>query len=126
MNDFPKMNMTRMRFLLLVESLLLLATPSRCQDENTIIERPVDYVDDVYHCEDPQLVYDFVGNTNDTISCDPITWKWNVEELDVSEPPFICEGVENLQTLQEQTPVVDWLEPCILWGMIHGDFTPGE
>ena len=101
---------------LLVVSLLLLSEKSQCQD--TTLAVPADYVDDIYHCADP-----LSWNATDAITCNPDTWKWNVEELDETEPPVICGGIEDLQALPSQTPMDNWMEPCALWVIIYNNVT---
>lgn len=80
----------------------------------------VDIPDDIYHCRDPDDVEIW-----ESISCDPETYLWNVDELSAEEPPRMCRGQEFvLENLEELANVQDWFEPCVLWAMTYGDLKP--
>ena len=95
----------------------MLLFQGRCQEPG--VTHPADYADDVYHCHNPQRVIDIADMDLFTISCDPTTWRWNVDELDPDSPPTLCLGIQSVETLQE--PINDWLEPCLLWAMTYGN-----
>lgn len=80
---------------------------------------PTDYVDDVFHCDDPSNMpwEEF------SIGCDENTWLWNIEELEESKPPEVCEEQTSL-TEEEARNADDWFEPCVLWAITFGNLQP--
>ena len=71
---------------------------------------PADYVDDFYHCDDPQ-------SEQNIIDCDEVTFEWNLDQLLANAPPEACS-----QTISRQIDDVD--EPCQLWNILYGADAP--
>lgn len=80
---------------------------------------PADYVDDVFHCFDPSEV----RSQEISITCDPETWRWNIDELEEDEPPEVCDDQTVISELQAQN-AEDWFEPCVLWAILYGNLQP--
>ena len=77
---------------------------------------PDDYVDDVYHCDDPLDI------ENNIVSCDPVSFQWNVTELLSSLPPGQCDQNVLLAAAISTQGFQDRDEPCVLWYMLYGVF----
>jgi len=90
------------------------------------VSPPAGYVNDVYHCNNPQR--DFAASSPNSITCNSTTWLWNVKELNPSTPPSVCAG--SMQSLQpgqfslSNVQVKDWFKPCVLWAMMYGNLQP--
>ena len=77
-----------------------------------VVQPPVDYVDDIFHCSDPTQI---AG-----MSCDPQTFLWELDSLDPVNMPKQCEGLNSTQAdLTKQTD--DLIEPCLWWHLYYGD-----
>ena len=82
-------------------------------------DTPEDYIDDVYHCDDPEVIEDEFDKDK-TVICDWDTYEWDLDALDEDRMPKHCRDwrwefdgiVEDLK---------DWEEPCYLWSIIYGD-----
>ena len=92
--------------------------PQRVLGQNRF---PDDWIDDVYHCDNP-----FEVNEKISIRCDEDTWIWDLDWLDRRAPPDIC-GVPNNPAAREQYNMTsidfslpaDMREPCQLWLMLY-------
>lgn len=81
---------------------------------------PNNYVDDIYHCQNPWAVDKKVS-----IGCDQDTFLWNVDELQEERPPFLCGGGQDFTVNpDEANEFPDLLEPCLLWAMSYGNLAP--
>ena len=80
--------------------------------------------DDVYHCLDPERVWDEFDRDK-TVECDWDTHEWMIDELHEDKIPKHCaernwefDPAVPLQELEE------WEEPCFLWTITYGDYVP--
>jgi hypothetical protein len=71
---------------------------------------PVDYQDDMYHCQNPNAV-----NTEISIGCDFESFQWNLDQLTPEAPPSMCNFELDLAALE------DLYEPCALWMLEYGE-----
>ena len=84
------------------------AQPNRCPS-NTI-----------FFCDNPDLA-NALWSVDNNVSCDPDSCAWVTENFDANSKPVHC---SNLAILSGEDPVSDWLEPCLLWELIFGEFAP--
>jgi len=76
--------------------------------------------DDLYHCKDPNSTF----QTTVSISCDPSTYLWALEELIPEQPPTMCGGPDFVISGDDLSNIQDWFEPCVHWAMIYGNLAP--
>jgi hypothetical protein len=79
---------------------------------------PADYADDIYHCQDPWSV-----DEKESISCNQDSYRWNLAELLVDDPPSMCGNSFVIEPV-EIADFPDWLEPCVLWALTFGNLAP--
>mmetsp|Transcript_100073 Transcript_100073/g.149992 ORF Transcript_100073/g.149992 Transcript_100073/m.149992 type:complete len:813 (+) Transcript_100073:170-2608(+) len=75
---------------------------------------PAEYVDDIYHCDDPQ-------STEYIIDCDADTFLWNLDELQSEARPANCDDID--MEISALGALEDSREPCVLWSMLYGNAT---
>jgi hypothetical protein len=89
--------------------------------------------DDLYHCKDPNATW--LQSDLASISCDPGTYEWNLDELSPDYPPRICGGgsgdnatnatetntTDFIVPVQDLSNIQDWFEPCVHWAMRYGN-----
>ena len=73
-------------FALLLAPLLLCVVTFVTADGGSDLLRPKNYRDDVYHCTDP-ITNNNQGGKNLLLTCDPITYLWNINELKPNKQP---------------------------------------
>ena len=76
--------------------------------------------DDLYHCKNPNSTF----QTTVSISCDPSTYLWALEELVPEQPPAMCGGPDFVISGDDLSNIQDWFEPCVHWAMIYGNLAP--
>jgi hypothetical protein len=96
-------------------------TPSQEQQQHRILQdAPSDYVDDIYHCENPNNV-----DPELSIPCNSDTWMWKIDKLEPDVPPLICGTDPDFQINADQVDQLpDEEEPCLLWLMTYGYLKP--
>jgi hypothetical protein len=97
-------------------------TPSQEQQQQQRILQgaPEGYVDDIYHCENPDNV-----DLERSIPCNRNTWMWRIDKLEPDEPPSICGTDPDFRIDADQVDQLpDEEEPCLLWLMTYGYLKP--
>ena len=72
------------------------------------------------HCDNP-IAAEAIWSQDPTVQCDSVTCEWQTQLLDRHNKPIHC---VNLEIVQASDPVADFLEPCLLWELIYGEFQP--
>jgi hypothetical protein len=72
----------------------------------------------IYYCDDPSSV---LWDVDPTVVCNRQTCEWQVNLFDPDRKPVHC---NNLEFIRASDPVPDFLEPCLLWELIYGEFAP--
>ena len=78
---------------------------------------PVNSID---HCDDPSTA-DAIWNLDPTVECSRETCEWQTQLFSPTTKPIHC---RNLDIIRASDPVTDFLEPCLLWELIYGEFAP--
>jgi hypothetical protein len=72
----------------------------------------------IYHCDDPSSA---LWDVDPTVICDRQTCEWRTGLFSPDLKPVHC---ANLEFIRASDPVPDFLEPCLLWELIYGEFAP--
>jgi hypothetical protein len=130
---FTMMQKTAPVLLLVLLSLILLPF-STCSDSSSspatllhdFVHRflkqdvlPAGYSNDLSHCL--EAAYKKELTEDDTVGCDPTTYEWVFAELLPDTPPARCANY-NMNDLDPAAENDDYIEPCIWWHLVYGDF----
>ena len=114
MKDFRRRNHNPLVF---VGGALLLSHVAQVAGQETTTTCPTG---SMYHCDNPTTA-DAVWSVDPTVQCDPETCEWQTNLFSPTEKPVHC---VNLEIIRASDQVSDFLEPCLLWELIYGDFAP--
>jgi hypothetical protein len=101
-------------FLILALCLLPQKSVVRADDDinDSDLDRPDTYVDDLEHCDDP-----FADDL--PIACNTTDWKWILDDLlnDNGEPPQNCQelSASDWRFISNRSKLPNEWEPCKLW-----------
>jgi len=74
----------------------------------------------VDHCDDPEAA-NAIWSQDQTVFCSRQSCAWQTQLFSSDTKPIHC---RNLDIIRASDPVPDFLEPCLLWELIYGEFAP--